>query len=872
MKVKRYFSIIGALVLGLVPALAREGDNKQAVEKDWAKALASDDFATRESATAELWAMGRQAEPILEDLVKVKDPEVENRARLVLRKVRLGVTPDTPAEVEDLLRAYLSGSPNERMAVLAKLLKIGATDYIVKLRLGESDPRTIRRFDDFLEENMAAMVNPLIKEEKFAEARKILELSDRFVDLIRLGHLLDLEGGLDDELARLKSAEEKEDQKRYLAYLRVKGDAALLRKEAARLGDRDAEVLAALAEGDFEPYFQDLLDGPGQEIRGISDYIRWALAEAVGDRPLAREIYESLSKAASGPKFDRAALMNLCRMGYADEVLAGLTEEQFQLRLSLHLSREDYPQVEELLELPDEGAFAAWLEKWVGKAKGPNLEEKTFALDLISSATGFLEGRGRIENAVACAEATFDLIRERETDLRERIAWSWYYSAPKALLSAFAREIKDFERNPSGLLGLLPRGGDEYIWLYELLVEEDPDLSVRDRLLLTLSFSYRHPLVEAQRYEGYFDRILQQLLKSNDPKESLKRFFGVIEQRNRGDEMRRVLEALDDGELMTRFQLAQLATDEGRFEQAAGIFQKLLEEGKVNSPEFRYATGLLREKAGDGEGKEQMAEALRLGDGDASFFETLSVYHLQMNEPEKSFELQQKAFLRLEAVAKPGERVPSSRLVKNLAADAALLRRWKIAVGFRQVSALLESTGYSLAGGHYVSRFRFGILVARGALAMERGDVETAVASFGEAHRILPHDGYLANELFPVMREVGLSEYHDQLFAESARFAREMVRRYPKDDNIYNNFAWLASRANRCLDEAEEYLKIGLEMNPQSAAYLDTMGEIHFARRNRAEAVKWSNRSLANETLGEEIRWELHQQNQRFKSGPFPPK
>ena len=99
-----------------------------------------------------------------------------------------------------------------------------------------------------------------------------------------------------------------------------------------------------------------------------------------------------------------------------------------------------------------------------------------------------------------------------------------------------------------------------------------------------------------------------------------------------------------------------------------------------------------------------------------------------------------------------------------------------------------------------------------------------------------------------------------------------MIKRYPMDDNGYNNFGWMASRANRCLDEAEGYLKTALELNPQSAAYLDTMGEIHFAKGNREEAIKWSEKSIANATLGAAMNWELHHQNERFRHGEFPPK
>ena len=62
-----------------------------------------------------------------------------------------------------------------------------------------------------------------------------------------------------------------------------------------------------------------------------------------------------------------------------------------------------------------------------------------------------------------------------------------------------------------------------------------------------------------------------------------------------------------------------------------------------------------------------------------------------------------------------------------------------------------------------------------------------------------------------------------------------------------------------------------LEMKPKSAAYLDTMGEIHFARKDRGKALKWSALALKNEVLGRATsRWELHQQRRLFQSGGFP--
>ncbi|MDA7647135.1 hypothetical protein N8675_04310, partial [Akkermansiaceae bacterium] len=118
-------------------------------------------------------------------------------------------------------------------------------------------------------------------------------LSDKYDHIIRLGHLLDVTGGLDQELERLRKGDSVENSRRYLGYLRVKGDAGLLRKEARRLGDRSAEVIAALVEGDFEPYFKYLLE-IGKLGLPVQNYIKWTLADHKGDTEAKKKAYESI--------------------------------------------------------------------------------------------------------------------------------------------------------------------------------------------------------------------------------------------------------------------------------------------------------------------------------------------------------------------------------------------------------------------------------------------------------------------------------------------------------------------------------------------------------------------------------------------------
>jgi tetratricopeptide (TPR) repeat protein len=151
-------------------------------------------------------------------------------------------------------------------------------------------------------------------------------------------------------------------------------------------------------------------------------------------------------------------------------------------------------------------------------------------------------------------------------------------------------------------------------------------------------------------------------------------------------------------------------------------------------------------------------------------------------------------------------------------------------------------------------------------LAAEEGRMEEALDNLREAHGLIPRDGVLADDFFPALREAGLVKLHDELFEKSAELLRENVRFFSKDHNAKNTFGWLASRANRCLDEAEAYLKMSLEVRPLSEAYLDTMAEIYFAKGDRKKAVEWSDRATNRDSSDSQLR----QQNRRFRNDPFP--
>lgn len=883
-------SITFAAFLLLCAFCSAQTEVRSKYEK-WREELGSKDYQTRAKAMVEVWESGDEALAFLEELAGDDDPEISTRAITIAQKVRLGLKPDTPQAIVDLIDDYLNEAPIGRISVLAKLQKLQAYDFILKLRRGEESATVVEKIDAMFMQSMPSIVKILLKKDQIAEAKEALGFSNRFQYMIQLGHILDVTGALDEEVARLARSDSEEDSARYLAYLRVKGDAGLLRREARRLGDRAAEVTAALAQGDHETYFEYLLGRRpvgeigelGQRGIGLSDRhaIKWALANHRGDLEGQKKELESLEYLSKELDEPTDARLNLFRIGYGDRLIGELDEEEFLgTKISYYLSQENYAKASDLIGLPESAQFDEWLKKLSEKA-GEEIKNKEQGLGLtrLIAAAEFLEARGLTGEATKCVLRIFDLARGQEDFELAFLASAMVNSAPISVLIAVSREIDEHEASPSTFFTAFFRGIDEseldeqHVWLYRTIGKIAPDMDTLQRMLHTFSCSSRHLLVPVKAHDELFEKVVAHLLEAGEAESlsGLTKFLEVLKSRNREDELRKISDLVAEKGGGNESWRALLALDSSHLAEAAELLGKCLEDPSGESVITIHQYGLALNKSGKEGGDEVLRKARLFSNGNFGELALLSQEYLRFGEVKSSQDLLRKALLRSPVLPAPGSYTGVEFILRELASGAATLGDWQEALAYREASAILTSYNGGLSSGISYLRNRFKVLVARGALAMENGDVVKAANSFSEAHQMLPRDGYLANELFPVMREVGLVELHDQLFAESARHARSVVQRYPKDDNAYNNFAWMASRANRCLDEAEGYLKTALEINPESSAYLDTMAEIYFARRDRETALKWSTRSLKNEVLGSQFsRWELHQQNQRFRSGEFP--
>lgn len=860
------------LLLTGILSLLSPAQDQAAREQGWRNSLGAGDFKTRAATMTEIWGEGRGSLEFLESLIQGADPELVGRATTVVRKIKLGITPETPEEITQLVNRYFGATAKKKLRVIEELIDSDEYDILLRLRRLEEHPDVLSRIDTVITDTLPQIVRGHLNEGKIDEAKEYLSLSQQFQHLIHYAHLLDLSGELEAEIERLSQAKSKEDHARYLACLRVKGAAGPLREIAKELGDHDAESLAALTMGDHLPYLESRRAHTNPTLSN-RDYLDWTLANHHGDQAGQKKAYDSLIRLSGKRSEQSGARMSLLRMGYGEVVLESLPTEALTERVDFHLGHENYAKAQKLIGIPVGQGFDAWLEGVATKArKEIDGKEATRELDRLVSAVEFLEARGFTDRAIKVAFTLFDLVRPAKNLKLTRFASQIYFAAPVSTFSAIAREKDEHEAPLKQFLEVLPVRMNESLWLFQKLAVLYPEMATTERLLLTMSFSARRSFVSRDLFVEARDQVLA--LKEEDGAEigSLTDLLILLAARNREEDLVLIMKALSEAGRPNHFSEAILAVDQGRYQDAAESYAKMEVDVLATSPEFLYQRGLALKKAGKPEGDEIMTKALLLCDGGILAFRGFAMEHLRYGDFTEAYSLLRRGLLRSEGQTSSSQYWVRSSVISELADESVTLGMWQHVLAYREVTAL-DAIYSSVSQGVFAIRSRFQILVARGAVAMQKGDQAAAVAAFSKAHRMLPRDGYLANDLFPLLRELGLTELHDELYAETARLCRENIRLYSRDDNVYNNFAWLASRANRDLDEAEGYLEIALKMNPESAAYLDTLGEVYFARRDRAMALSWSTRSLQNDVLGSErTRWELQHQHQRFKSGDFPKK
>jgi tetratricopeptide (TPR) repeat protein len=160
---------------------------------------------------------------------------------------------------------------------------------------------------------------------------------------------------------------------------------------------------------------------------------------------------------------------------------------------------------------------------------------------------------------------------------------------------------------------------------------------------------------------------------------------------------------------------------------------------------------------------------------------------------------------------------------------------------------------------------------AKGMLA--KGDVEAAEREIAGSRTALPGDVMMPIDVIPEFERLGKKARADELYADVMGRLDTILAKHPGSANHHNSAAWLAVNCGRDADKALAHARRAVELQPDRAAYLDTLAEVLFRRGEIDEAMRMITRCAELDPRSPRHREQLDrfEAAKRGESRPMPP-
>lgn len=901
MKLQSVLMVTGLAAWAWVAVAAPEGSVASAVqvpEKPLGaliQDLSDEKFRTREEASRKIWAIGEPALAALQDAAEGQDPEQAYRARELIRKIELNLTPDTDPAVMELVERYAKANPNEKLGLFAQMYRKRAWRQILKLYASETDPELQARLQQALTRRgtgiegvggvaiIAARKSLLDGDPK--SAREFLEMAPADAPgLLALADFHRSQGTLDAELKRAKTLKGEKAEAWQLALYRASGNLEAARDAATAAGETRISAAMSAMLGDPVPWLREnQASQGGMAIHKPYTELaikRWqgAVLGPADLEPLVRSVN---SKNRSERPNGINSLFLLGEVALAEEAyLKNSPLESFSFFESL----ERIPEALTALGLdPEKPDYVGWVGKRVERLSKDEVEEQDeSSMDIpeLVLLANFLERRGKNEASAEAFLKPLAALAEKDvanfTDLlatlfggspmeRERSQ-----AAPElARLVAIAWAGESAERWDEVVTAAFG-GQDETMMVWNWLATLNPKASRVERLdgMLALTGLGRDPNRLREKWLALaWEAIESAPAEKRTPQLlTLAYLTGLFPDVATSLKIWNELPEPARDEINWDEHLLNL-TAAGRWEEAAAIYLSIIDRlskaGQETQPSLHASAAACLRMAGhpeDAAAHDALVEKLALGN---NALEIANGY-AEGNDFTRAAEWWARA-VRQGDPHSGYFAIPLHYYAQTLLEQGD----WKAVAAISEVRAQMAATVDSSTERAIMwLRFRLQSDLGR-ALANLKSDRAGSLALLAKAHGLFPGDGSLADDFFPALRKMGLLKEHDEWFKISWDRMVAVLAQFPDSDNTRNTAAWLASRARRNLDQAEKFAEVALAAKPNQSAYLDTMAEIHFARGNRGKAVEWSTKAV-NFTPGGSEGPLLRRQYERFRTAPLP--
>jgi tetratricopeptide (TPR) repeat protein len=797
--------------------------------------LSDPDAAVRDKASAALWQAGKAAEPALRKALASDDPEVVRRARSVLVRFELGLYPDSPADILELVGNYRNGNNVARWTAVHALANRGNRGLRVLLGLRRLAPdeasrsAILRAIGASPHQHSGAQL--VLAEGDFAGAAELLRHDALEGDpAVRdYAALLFLHGGLDVQIA---AADAKLNPggapgKRVVYLTRAKGDLA----GAIKAADESDET--------------ELVDALLMEAR---DWKRLALR--YHDRPGSSS--ETLGFTAEFCRFT----------GDAD----GVERAAAGLRSYADQHEEEYWNCAECLMLNDR----------VDEGVAVLLSHKDYL-----GAIDFLLARLRLKEALALIpKAKADLKPAEALRLRARAISVYRYigdreSAERELrdvatenekekdrttwirLSSAAREMKrprladKFLAAAISLVAAgaesdvlekadLPEGFPAFFWWQFLRLQhmtepyEQTLGRLRDLATGKLSSEEVDALTEAARKSA----ALASQLERGRWIQAIGQTFNLLGRRDEAEKCFQELVGMEPTYASLEL-LGDCEASRGDFSKAAGSYYQAWDLDRTRPAPLALDGWALLHCGRERDGRDAIDRAHLLPLGD-------EVQRTRLEELFRAHDLPDDAARERELIIRTGQifswEVCNAHRLNGDAQEAhgdpgAAADSWDLAF-LRNVR---KDTNFIVP---VVNASVPAMIHKARALSLVKTAPDKALAEAKLAMTDTPQDADVLIELVQAFEKAGHKAEADAIFEPGVSIYRHLCEDFPASGPAHNELAWADGRCRRNLDEALAHAKRSVELDPDNAESVDTLAEVHFGRGELAEAITAAQRCV----------------------------
>ena len=860
--------------------------------------LSSESYQAREDAMRQLWSKGEENLAVLKLAASSSDPELSMRATNLVRNIEAGILPTTDKSVVRAIDLYRSGqSLRGKTKALNELIELKALKQVLYLLHWEQDDKIKQALnsDSRIKSVGLAAAHGMLKNGDTQGAIEILKIAPNSVVNQRgLAHLLKYTGQIDTEIE--KNSKDLNSDKSIawqFILLSSKGDTSTLGLLAKTHANKGILATIALIDGNPYPVLSALRDRSSDDIQSKTLEILERFYKTGNPNEVSVELSKlagELDPLANGGKdlsylVSAAMLMGDRKLG---EELLSQQDRETNLE---YYSVQEYSEKEfALLGSPNPVTEPTVFEKWLTSEIKRELDEELGLLDdqesKIEQVAEFFGARGEKKMVLEILQPLVAALADRNSD-------RWY----DLLVSLPIMGMKE-----QAIQLALEREGDIEVWktlshtffgnvqeinsLWSEVKSLRPDSSDREQFIHVLSVMGMQPKL------GSGDKNLEMEIYQKALKFEGAEYLSAMETlafaaEKRGD-ITSTLKYYKELSSDSNYPLySNYLANYRQFAQIQSNWLEIVNSFELDPSAYQNSTynlttyGIAKRKIGQQEeGDELLKRALIRTLGTTKTLNYIAGALHEAGYREEARDLWLNLFLQSDT--DDWDFFYTLNFINNQSRYHIREEKWRLASAFY----LVEKAIYLDPQVHGIQAYR---LLHKGHLAhftqgmslLESGDRNLAIKVLGYAHDSILGNGSLADNFFPSLIGKGLNREVDTWFSQSWSHVHKEIETYPKDHNARNTAAWLGARNLSHLDESLKHSKIALKLQSNQPAYLDTLAEIYFAKRDRGNAVKQSGIALKSLSSGAygytraaaraaDMYNELLQQNQRFHNEPFP--